>query len=144
MCVCVRARASVCVCACVGVCMYVCIYLGVFICLFIYINLNSWEHAVTYLDNGGRSLILTCPVAWGCRIHRLLLCRGVRLSPPNKCPVYYTKQYDGEVPVMLVLRGMRSTSSLPSLPGPLWPGVVAPDKVLSMGQTELNCVLRLN
>ncbi len=29
---------------------------------------------------------------------------------------------------MLELWGMRSTSSLPSLPGPLWPGVVAPDK----------------
>ena len=23
-------------------------------------------------------------VGWGCRIHRLLLCRGVR--PPNECP----------------------------------------------------------
>ncbi len=29
---------------------------------------------------------------------------------------------------MLELWGMRSTPSLPSLPGPLWPGVVAPDK----------------
>ena len=26
---------------------------------------------------------------------------------------------------------------------PLWPGVVAPDRVLSMGQTELNCLLML-
>ena len=25
------------------------------------------------------------PVSWGCRIHRLHLCRGVRL-PPNECP----------------------------------------------------------
>ena len=32
---------------------------------------------------------------------------------------------------------MRSTSSLPSLPGPLLPGVVAPDRVLSMGQIEI-------
>ena len=38
---------------------------------------------------------------------------------------------------------MRSTSSLPSLSGPLWPGVVAPDRVQSMGQIELNCVLML-
>ena len=29
---------------------------------------------------------------------------------------------------MLELWGMRSTPSLPSLPGPLCPGVVAPDK----------------
>ena len=27
------------------------------------------------------------------------------------------------------------------LPGPLCPGVVAPDRVLSMGPIELNCVL---
>ena len=36
---------------------------------------------------------------------------------------------------------MRSTLSLPSLPDPLWPGMVAPDKVLSMGQIELNTYL---
>ena len=45
---------------------------------------------------------------------------------------------------MLELWGMRCTPSLPLLPGPLWPGVVAPDRVLSMGQIELNCVLILN
>ena len=72
-----------------------------------------------------------CPVSWGCRIHWLHLCRGVR--PPTECPGYDTKQSDGEVPAVLVLWGMRSTPSLPSLPGPLWPGVVAPDKALSMG-----------
>ena len=33
--------------------------------------------------------------------------------------------------------GIWSTPSLPSLPGPLWPEVVAPDSVLSMGQLEL-------
>ena len=45
---------------------------------------------------------------------------------------------------MLEFWGMRSTSSLPSLPGPLWPGVVAPDRVISMGQIELNRVLMLH
>ena len=34
---------------------------------------------------------LYCPVGWGCRIHRLLLCRRVRLLS-NECPVYDTKQ----------------------------------------------------
>ena len=77
------------------------------------------------------SSTLFCPVSWGCRIHRLLLCRGVR--PPNECPGYDTKQSDGEVPAMLELWGMRSTPSLPSFSGPLWPGVVAPDGALSMG-----------
>ena len=45
-----------------------------------------------------------------------------------------TKQSDGETPVMLELREMRSTTLLPSLPGPLMLGVVASDKVQSMGQ----------
>ena len=48
------------------------------------------------------------------------------------CLGYDTKQSDGESPVMLELWGMQSTPSLPSLPGPLWPG-----RILSMGQIEL-------
>ena len=52
------------------------------------------------------------------------------LKKLDECPVYDTKQSDGEVPLMLELWGMRSTPSLPLLPGPLWPGVVAPDRAL--------------
>ena len=48
-----------------------------------------------------------------------------------------TKQSDGEALVMPELWGMWGTPSLPLLPGPLWPGVVAPEKVLSKGQIEL-------
>ena len=44
---------------------------------------------------------------------------------------------------MLELWGMWSTRSLPSLPDPFWPGVVAPDRVLSMGQIELNCIVEI-
>ena len=73
-----------------------------------------------------------CPVGWDRRIHRLNLCRGVRL--PQRYPEYDTKQSDGEVSVTLELWGIRSTSSLPSLPGPLWLGVVAPDRVLYIAQ----------
>ena len=54
-------------------------------------------------------------------------------TPPNKCPGYDTKQSDGEVPVMLEFWGMRSTPSLPLLPGPLWPGVVVSDRAQLMG-----------
>ena len=39
---------------------------------------------------------------------------------------------------------MQITHSLPSLPSTLWPGVVAPDRILSMDQTELNSVLIQN
>ena len=69
---------------------------------------------------------------------------GVRPPPLNKYPGYDTKQSDGEVSVMLELRRMWSFSSLPSLPGPHWPRVIAPDRVLFMGQIELNCVFMLN
>ena len=34
---------------------------------------------------------------------------------------------------MLELWGMRRTPSLPLLPGPLWPGMVAPDRAQFMG-----------
>ena len=37
-----------------------------------------------------------------------------------------------------------STSSLLLLPGPLWPGLVASDRVLSIGQIELNSILMRN
>ena len=75
------------------------------------------------------------PVGWGCRIHWLHL---------NEYPVYDTKLSVGEVPVMLEFGGIQRTPSLPSLPGPFWPGVVAPDRVLYMGQIEINCILMLN
>ena len=53
----------------------------------------------------------------------------------NECPAYDTKQSDVEVPVILEIWEMRRTSSLPSLPCPLWH---------LMGQIEINCVLMLN
>ena len=52
--------------------------------------------------------------------------------PPIKCPGYDIKQSDGENLVMQELWGMWSTTLLPLLPGPLWPGVVAPDGAQSM------------
>ena len=45
---------------------------------------------------------------------------------------------------MLELWIRQTTPSLLSLPGPLWPGVVTPDRALSMSQIELNSVLLLN
>ena len=85
----------------------------------------------------------SCPVSWGCRIHWLFLCRGVK-HPSDKFPVYDTKQSDAEVPVMLKLWGMQSSPLLPSLPGQLLLEVVVPERVLSTGKIELNNVLMLN
>ena len=48
---------------------------------------------------------------------------------------------------MLELWGMRSTPSLLSLPGPLSPGVVAPDRVLpiyGLNRTKLHTYAKLN
>ena len=42
---------------------------------------------------------------------------------------------------MMVLWGMQSTPSLHLLPDPLWPEVVAPQRMLSMGQIEKKTVL---
>ena len=54
----------------------------------------------------------------------------------SKSPEYGIKQSDGEAPVSRA-QGNMDTPSLPLLPGPLCPWVVAPDRVLSMGQIDL-------
>ena len=74
-------------------------------------------------------------VGCDCRIHRWHLCSKVRPFH-NECPIYDTKQSDGEALVLLYLWGMLSTSSLPSLSGPFKPRVAAPARVLSMSQIE--------
>ena len=56
---------------------------------------------------------------------------------PDECPSYDTKQSDGEALLMLELWRIRSIFLFSSLPSLLFPGVVAPDRVLSMGQIEL-------
>ena len=81
------------------------------------------------------------PVGWDCCIHRLHLCRKVRA--PDKFPGYETKNCDGEAPVMLELRGMRIEHLLPLLQGLLWPGVVAPERVLP-NRTKLCTYAKLN
>ena len=55
----------------------------------------------------------------------------------NKCSEYDIKQSNDEAPAMAIW-GFWSTLSLPLLPGPLWPAVVAPDRILSMGQIKKN------
>ena len=49
---------------------------------------------------------------------------------------YDTKQSCGEAQAILELLRMWSTPLLLLLPGPLWPRMVTPDRVLSMGQVE--------
>ena len=54
----------------------------------------------------------------------------------NECPGYDIKPSDNDT-AALEIWGMRSIPSLPLLTGPLWLGMVVPDRVLSMGQIEL-------
>ena len=54
-----------------------------------------------------------------------------------KWPKYDNKKSDNEAPEMLKFGKMWSTLSLPLLPGALSHGVLAPDRVLYMGQIEL-------
>ena len=97
------------------------------------INIILCLHTVTWFTQSARAVKYTD-------------CTSAEELPAtsHKCPGYDTKQSHGEAPVMLELWGMQSTPSLPLLPGLLWPRVVAPDRVLSMGQIELNCILMLN
>ena len=62
----------------------------------------------------------------------------------NECPVYDSKQSDGEVSVMLELWRMQIAPSLPSLPSPLWPGVIAPETAQAMGQIKQKYILLQN
>ena len=96
----------------------------------------------TIMDNTLSLLYYIYYTAMDCRIHRPLPCLGVR--PPQRVSWFDTKQSDGEVPGLQELWGMQSSPSMPSLTGPLWPGMVAPDRVLSMIQIELNCVRMIN
>ena len=83
----------------------------------------------TFAESGTRHSFFF-PVVWVCRIHRLHHCWW--LSPRHKIPGYGTKISDGEVPVMLDLLGMTCSSLMPSLPGPIWSGVIAPVRDLSI------------
>ena len=99
---------------------------------------------------------LCCPVGWGCRIHRLLLCRWVRHPPPNECPGYDIKHSDRGVPAMLEFCRVQNTPLSPSHRGPLRPRMEALDRspiyVLNRTKewlaftvfTHLNCVFMLN
>ena len=58
------------------------------------------------------------------------------VSFPNKCLRYDIKLSDGEA-LTLEIWEILSMSSLPLLPSPHWPKVVALDRFLSMVQIEL-------
>ena len=80
------------------------------------------------------SLSLLAQLAWAAEYTDCIFAE--RENSTNKRPGYDTKQSDGKAPIMLALWKNVEYSLMPSLPGPLWLGVVAPDRVLSMCQNE--------
>ena len=106
-------------------------------CVFVSIYVSK-SVPIPLLNHRTNILSLFGLVDSGCRIHQLHICTGVRLLQ-DECPGYDTKQSDVDAPVMLEFWRMWSTPSYPSLPGPIWPGSLAPDRVLSRDQIELKC-----
>ena len=97
------------------------------ICTFSSLILGAWDHKLNYdaqsfiteMKITNKVPLQSCPVGRNRRIHRLLFCRQVR--SPSKYPSNDNKQSDGEILVIQELWEMKSISSLPSLPGQLWP-----------------------
>ena len=86
---------------CTDTLILTCIYIHL---LYNFMNTNSYRHTCVHAYALLHLIICSsCPVTKGCRVCRLLFCRGVRLL--SECPRYHTKQSDGEVPVMLELLG---------------------------------------
>ena len=113
--------------------LYLCMFSSTYWCR-MYFHLNTWFYN-THCTNDWRlfSLVQSAVVV------EYTDCFTAERSdpPPIKCPIYDTKQSDGEFPVMLELWGTQSTPLLPSLPGPLWPRVVAPDKIPIYGLNRM-------
>ena len=108
------------VCLRVCVCVCVCVYIYIYIYIYIYLLFSS------------------CPVSWGCRIHRLHFCRGGKAPSTsvldmtlNNLMVRFQWYWSfGECGAPLHCHRSQVHSGF---------RLVAPDRVLSMGQIELKC-----
>ena len=117
-------------------------------------KLLQWNATALSWTSYTETISPICPVGWGFRIHRLHICKGVRL--PQRVSWIWHKAIWWWCSSNAGALGNAEYSSLLSLPDRLCPGLVAPDRVLSMGQIELNrgfksllflhlnCVLMLN
>ena len=71
--------------------------------IFVYLLFFLWMHK--------------SPISWGCKIHQLGLCKGVRPPHhPSECPGYDIKLSEASV---LEYWEIKSTPSLPLVPGSL-------------------------
>ena len=88
-----------------------------------------------------------------CMALEVLLFRGMPTRPEAFCgmpgasglrPCAWTHLKEALCHTRPVVGCMSNTPLLPSFPVPLRPGEVAADRILSLVQTELNCVITLN
>ena len=106
-------------------------------CLSLCLMYKSNLKDISYWFKLLKSFILThlymySSVGRGCRMHWMHLCRRVSLLHPSECPNYGMKSFEGEALVKKLL-GIWNTPPLPLLPL----GVVVPDRIPSMYETEL-------
>ena len=111
-----------------------------------YSSLLKWWLLMLFSSSDNHKLYITYEsfINMPSRIGHKNTLTEVGSEPPQQVSGYDIKQSDGDVPVMLELLRMLSTPSLPSIRGPLWPRILEPEKVLSMGQIKVNCVIMLN
>ena len=100
-------------------------------------NLHSfiwYQEFLSYTNNSQTDLFDLSPACWGCGTHRL----QINKNSTSTSVLHMTLNN------LIASQGIWSTPSLRLLLGSLWPGVVAPDTILSGGQIELfddlNCV----
>ena len=103
----------------------------IYILTYMYLALNNIQVLISHKTQPDH-----CPVTGAVE------CRGIRLS--QWVSWYDTKQSDGKVPVMLELWRKWINPSYLLLPDQLWSRVKASDRVLPVGQIELNCLFMLN
>ena len=95
--------------------------------------MHTYSCMCAAIQQNGAFLISVLQSAETVEYTNCISAEGEDPHPASEWPGYDIEQSDDEVPVMLELWGMQSTPSFPLLPGPLRPGVVAPDRALSMG-----------
>ena len=84
-----------------------------------------------------------CPIGWGCRIHRLHLCREVKLPPQKVSWIWHQTIWRWGSSNAGALRNAEHPF-IAIAPRSILARMVAPDRFLSIGQIEVNSVLTLN
>ena len=109
----------------------------------IYTYTYTHLYTYTYTHIFAHTQTQTCPVGWGRRIHQLHLCKGVRTPTQRVSWIRHeTLWWWGSSNAGAL--GNAEYSFVATAPRSLWPGVVAPDSVVTMRQIEPNCGFMLN